>query len=122
MISAAAWIALLVAAGFAAPQAQAIARYSAVEASPERAAFRPAMPLDDCANSRRGEGLLGVTKGLRWDLHIYGEKASWECIPPETQAAYLAWAFPAHYPGCAARFAAGELGAFRRCWGGGRGR
>lgn len=132
MLAAAAWIAMLVGSGFGERQAAAIARFSAVESSPERGAFHLSMPLDPCAHSWRGEGLLGVTQRLRWELHEFAGAADLDhltfdvprgaCVSASMQAAYLAQAFPRHYPVCAAEFARGDLGAFKRCWGEGHSR
>lgn len=124
MITASAWSALLIAAGFGAAQADAIARYSTIEASPDRGPYHASMLLDECSYSRLGESLLGVTGGLRGELHRYagGLGNAWGyCVPAQLQAIFLAYAFPLHYPNCAARFARGDFGAFKVCWGEGRG-
>lgn len=103
-------IALLVAAGFAEPQARAITTYSASQAGEE---------LDPCATSRMGDGLFGLTQQLRRDLHR--EVGTRGCVPPVQQVAFIAHAFPEHYPNCAVRFAQGDLRAFSRCFGLGEG-
>ncbi len=103
-------IALLVAAGFAEPQARAITIYSASQAGEQ---------LDPCATSWMGDGLFGLTQQLRRDLHRnVGTRG---CVPPVQQVAFIARAFPEHYPNCAARFARGDLRAFARCFGLGQG-
>lgn len=110
---------MLLAAGYSPPQAQAILSYSWQESR-----------FDPCASSWRGEGLFGVSRTLRGELRRYSLSkrtqavagSRKDCIPAEVQVAYLAEAFPRHYPACAKRFAQGDLTAFRRCWGEGRGR
>lgn len=95
---------MLLAAGFAPPQARAVVAYSWGESR-----------LQPCANSVMGEGLFGVAGLMRRaahaDAHVVG------CIPVETQVAFMAREWPRLYPECSARFAAGDLGAFRWCWG-----
>jgi hypothetical protein len=103
-------VALLLAVGLAEPQARAIVVYSASQSGAE---------LDPCATSSLGDGLFGLTQGLRRDLHREAGTAG--CIAPELQVRFLAHAWPSHYPACAARFAAGDLRAFRRCFGLGEG-
>ena len=103
-------IALLLAAGFAEPQARAITVYSASQAGEQ---------LDPCATSWMGDGLFGLTRELRRDLHR--QAGTRGCVSPETQVNFVAHAFPAHYPNCAARFARGDLRAFSRCFGLGQG-
>lgn len=121
------------------PQAQAVLLYMEREAGVDRHNLISG-PLDPCAYSRLGEGLVGVTGNLRGELHRFAigqagasragseqsrssaHANSMSCIPAQVQIAYLAWAFPLHYPNCAARFAQGDLSALDRCWGKGRGR
>ena len=103
-------VALLLAAGFAEPQARAIVEYSATQAGEQ---------LDPCATSWMGDGLFGLTRELRRDLHR--EAGTHGCVSPEQQVNFAARAFPEHYPNCAARFSRGDLGAFSRCFGLGRG-
>jgi len=100
---------MLMAAGFGAPQSRAIVAYSFNESR-----------LDACASSWMGDGLFGVTRGLRRALHR--EAGTGGCVPAEIQVRFLAREFPLHYPRCAARFAAGALGDFAECWGKGIGR
>jgi hypothetical protein len=109
-MTAPALIALLIGAGFAQPQAQAIADYSQTQAGNE---------LDPCASSWMGDGLFGLTRILRRDLHR--EAGTQGCVPPMQQVAYVARVWPQYYPHCAAQFAAGDLRAFRRCFGLGEG-
>ncbi|HTW51727.1 MAG TPA: hypothetical protein VME45_07520 [Stellaceae bacterium] len=109
-MTAPALIALLIGAGFAQPQAEAIAAYSQTQAGPE---------IDPCASSWMGDGLFGLTRELRRDLHV--EAGTRGCVSPQEQVAYVARVWPQYYPHCAARFAAGDLRAFRRCFGLGEG-
>jgi hypothetical protein len=105
IMTAAALLSLLLATGlFGRPQAEAILAYSWGESR-----------FDPCARSRMGEGLIGVAGTLRRLLHR--EVGTAGCVSPEAQVAFLARHWPALYPECAARFDAGDLGAFRRCWG-----
>ncbi len=104
-------VALLLAAGFAEPQAHAITTYAHSQSGEQ---------LDPCATSWMGDGLFGVTRQLRRELHR--EAGTGGCVPPEQQVQFLARAWPEHYPQCSARFAAGDLAAFQRCWGLGFGR
>ena len=103
-------IALLVAAGFAEPQARAITIYLASQAGEQ---------LDPCATSWMGDGLFGLTQQLRRDLHRNAGTGG--CVSPVQQVAFIARAFPEHYPNCATRFAGGDLRAFSRCFGLGQG-
>ena len=122
---------MLAQAGFAEPQAHEIARYFA-RATNGPGAVAAETILDPCANSRLGEGLVDVTGTLRGELRRFATgfgmqsrapaHPSVSCVPAEVQIAFLAYAFPLHYPECAARFEAGDLSAFQRCWGEGRGR
>ena len=109
-MTAPALIALLVAAGFAPPQAQAIAVYTQSQAGEQ---------MDPCARSWMGDGLFGLTRQLRRDLHR--EAGTPGCVPPEQQVAFVARVWPQYYPHCAARFANGDLRAFARCFGLGEG-
>lgn len=109
-MTAPALIALLIGAGFAEPQAQAIATYTQSQAGED---------LDPCAKSWMGDGLFGLTRQLRRDLHR--EAGTNGCVPAERQVAYVARVWPQYYPNCAARFAAGDLRAFHRCFGLGEG-
>jgi len=107
-------IALLIAAGFAKPQAEAIAVYSQTQCAGPRE-----VELHPCATSLKGDGLFGLTQQLRYDLHRQaGTKG---CVRPELQVAFVVRAWRAHYPNCAKRFAAGDLHAFHRCFGLGQG-
>src|ERR1700751_2956414 len=99
-------IALLVAAGFAEPQAKAIAVYSSTQAGEQ---------LDHCATSWMGDGLFGLTQQLRRDLHR--EAGTKGCVPAAAQVSFVAHAWPEHYPNCSIRFAGGDLRAFARCFG-----
>jgi len=112
-MTAPALIALLIAAGFAQPQAQAIAVYSQSQAGLDPDT------MDPCARSWMGDGLFGLTQQLRRDLHR--EAGTNGCVPAEQQVAFVARVWPHYYPRCAARFAAGDLRAFRRCFGLGEG-
>jgi hypothetical protein len=103
-------IALLIGAGFAQPQAQAITVYSQTQSGDE---------LDPCATSWMGDGLFGLTQDLRRDLHH--EAGTRGCVSPEQQVQFVARVWPQYYPHCAERFAAGDLRAFRRCFGLGEG-
>jgi len=105
-MTAPALIALLIAVGFGEPQARAIADYSGTQSGPK---------LDACAKSPMGDGLFGLTRQLRRDLHR--EAGTQGCVAPDAQVAFIAQAWPRYYPHCAARFAAGDLHAFRRCFG-----
>lgn len=100
-------LSLLLNAGFAAPQAGAVLAYAAIESR-----------LDPCASSRLGDGLFGVTGDLRRTEHREAGAAG--CVAPEFQVGFMARQWPRRYPECARRFAAGDLAAFRRCWGKGR--
>jgi hypothetical protein len=111
-VTAAALTALLLTA-WPAPQAAEIHRYM-VDATGKQ--------LDHCARSRTGEGLVDATGALRRELHEFSGLPATTCVPAADQVRYLAVAFPRHYPKCALRFAAGDLAAFRRCWGWGRSR
>jgi hypothetical protein len=105
-MTAPALIALLIGMGFQQPQAQAIAEYSKSQAGEQ---------LDPCATSWMGDGLFGLTRQLRRQLHREAQTAG--CVAAATQVAFVARAWPEHYPTCAARFARGDLHAFRRCFG-----
>ena len=109
-MTAPALIALLIGAGFAQPQAEAITVYSKSQAGEQ---------IDPCARSWMGDGLFGLTRQLRRDLHR--EAGTQGCVPAVQQVAFVARAWPHYYPHCAARFAAGDLPAFRRCFGLGEG-
>jgi hypothetical protein len=115
-MTAPALIALLMAVGFGEPQAKAIADYSHSQANADQDGERR---FDPCATSWMGDGLFGLTRQLRRDLHI--EAGTNGCVPPEAQVAFIAHAWPQYYPHCAERFAAGDLRAFRRCFGLGEG-
>jgi hypothetical protein len=108
-MTAPALIALLIGAGFAQPQARAIAAYSQTQAGvyPE--------VMDPCATSWMGDGLFGLTQQLRRDLHR--EAGTRGCVSAQQQVAYVARVWPQYYPNCAARFAKGDLHAFARCFG-----
>jgi hypothetical protein len=112
-MTAPALIALLIGVGFTQPQAEAIAVYSHSQSGldPDE--------LDPCASSRLGDGLFGLTQQLRFDLHR--EAGTTGCVSAEEQVQFVARVWPEYYPHCAARFAAGDLQAFRRCFGLGRG-
>jgi hypothetical protein len=112
-MTAPALIALLIGAGFAQPQAEAIAVYSQTQAGLDQ------YQMDPCARSWMGDGLFGLTQQLRRDLHR--EAGTSGCVPPERQVQFVARVWPQYYPHCAARFAAGDLHAFRRCFGLGEG-
>jgi len=112
-MTAPALIALLIGAGFAQPQAQAIAVYSRSQSGLDRT------DMDPCASSWMGEGLFGLTQRLRYDLHR--EAGTPGCVPAAEQVSFVARAWPHYYPHCAARFAAGDLHAFERCFGRGEG-
>jgi hypothetical protein len=109
-MTAPALIALLIGVGFARPQAEAIAVYSNSQAGQQ---------LDPCASSRLGDGLFGLTRQLRRDLHR--EAGTGGCVSAEQQVRYVARVWPRYYPNCAARFASGDLRAFYRCFGLGEG-
>jgi len=109
-MTAPALIALLMAVGFGKPQAEAIAVYSHSQSGLE---------LDPCASSWMGDGLFGLTRQLRRDLHR--EAGTPGCVAPEQQVAFIARAWPQYYPRCAARFAGGDLRAFQKCFGLGEG-
>lgn len=108
-MTAPALIALLMGVGFGQPQAAAIAAYSQTQAGtyPDQ--------MDPCASSWMGDGLFGLTQRLRRDLHR--EAGTPGCVPATQQVSFVARVWPQYYPRCAARFAAGELHAFRRCFG-----
>jgi len=112
-MTAPALIALLVGAGFAEPQAQAITAYSLTQAGVDQE------EMDPCATSWMGDGLFGLTQQLRRDLHR--EAGTRGCVPAAEQVAYVARVWPEYYPNCAARFAKGDLRAFARCFGLGEG-
>lgn len=103
-------VALLLGVGFAHPQAEAITVYAQSQSGDQ---------LDPCARSWMGDGLFGVTQVLRRNMHK--EAGTRGCVSPVQQVQFLARAWPKHYPNCAVRFAGGDLRAFRRCWGLGRG-
>jgi len=109
-MTAPALIALLIGAGFQQPQAQAIVDYSSSQAGEQ---------LDPCATSWMGDGLFGLTRQLRSQLHH--EAGTQGCVAAATQVAFVARAWPQYYPNCAARFARGDLRAFARCFGLGEG-
>jgi len=113
-MTAPALIALLIGAGFAQPQARAIAAYSQTQA-----AGSEQEEMDPCATSWMGDGLFGLTRQLRRDLHR--EAGTNGCVRPEQQVAFVARVWPQYYPRCASRFAAGDLRAFARCFGLGEG-
>ena len=104
MIAAPALALMLMTAGFAPPQAQAIVHYAIGESR-----------LQVCAHSWRGEGLIGVAGVMRRKLHDYARMSG--CVPAPVQIAFLVREWPLSYPECSARFAAGDLRAFKRCWG-----
>src|SRR5580700_5063649 len=112
-MTAPALIALLIGAGFAQPQAEAIAIYSQTQAGSDQDT------VDPCATSWMGDGLFGLTRQLRRDLHR--EAGTYGCVSAEQQVQFVARVWPQYYPNCAARFAAGDLRAFRRCFGLGEG-
>jgi len=109
-VTAASLMALLVGVGFSQPQAEAITVYAHSQSGTQ---------LDPCARSWMGDGLFGVTRQLRRDMH--SEAGTHGCVSPAQQVRFLAHAWPEHYPHCAVRFAGGDLHAFRRCWGLGEG-
>jgi hypothetical protein len=113
-MTAPALIALLLGAGFAQPQAEAIAAYSKTQA-----AGAAESEMDPCATSWMGDGLFGLTQQLRRDLHR--EAGTRGCVSAQQQVAFVARVWPQYYPNCAARFASGDLRAFRRCFGLGEG-
>lgn len=125
MTTVAAAVALLVGVGYAPPQAAAIGHFMWRAAHLGRS-YSSAALIDPCARSALGEGLVDVTGILRGELHRFasdpdvGNRSLTSCVPAAVQIAWLAQAFPRHYPTCAARFAAGDLAAFDRCWGKGR--
>lgn len=95
------------------PQAAAVHAYMVQATGPK---------LDVCANTSTGEGLGDLTGKLRGELHRFARVPRNRCVPAELQVAFLAHAFPKHYPVCARKFTAGDLGALQRCWGEGRSR
>jgi hypothetical protein len=115
-MTAPALIALLIAAGFGQQQAAAIVDYSHSQSGIDQQGERQ---LDPCATSWMGDGLFGLTRQLRRDLHREAGTAG--CVPAAAQVGFIARAWPEYYPHCAARFAAGDLRAFRRCFGLGAG-
>jgi hypothetical protein len=116
-MTAPALIALLLAVGFAKPQAEAIEAYSYSQSGVDQDGERRL--LDPCATSWMGDGLFGLTQQLRRALHQ--EAGTQGCVAPEAQVAFVAHVWPQYYPRCAGRFAAGDLRAFRRCFGLGEG-
>ena len=127
-------IALAMQLGWAHPQAEAIAHYAWRATHLDRT-YSLDSPLDPCAKSVLGEGLVDATGTLRGELHRFattpGEPtrtprsqpiAPGSCVPAEVQLAFLKEAFARHYPACSAMFDAGDLGALQRCWGDGRSR
>jgi hypothetical protein len=103
-IGAAQLLALLLATGvFAPPQAGAIVDYAWGESR-----------LQPCAHSWSGKGLIGVAGTMRRRLRAAEGPG---CVSAERQIDFLAREWPRLYPACAARFAAGDLRAFKRCWG-----
>jgi hypothetical protein len=112
-MTAPALIALLIGVGFAQPQAKAIAVYSLSQAGLNQD------ELDPCATSWMGDGLFGLTRQLRRGLHR--EAGTQGCVPAVQQVQFVARVWREYYPHCAARFAAGDLRAFRRCFGLGEG-
>jgi hypothetical protein len=115
-MTAPALIALLIAVGFEPLQAAAIEDYSHSQSGVDEYGEER---LDPCAKSWMGDGLFGLTQQLRRDLHR--EAGTPGCVPPAAQVQFIAHAWPEHYPRCAARFAAGDLNAFQRCFGLGEG-
>jgi hypothetical protein len=115
-MTAPALIALLIAVGFGEQQATAIEAYSHSQAGVDQDGERR---LDPCASSWMGDGLFGLTRQLRRELHA--EAGTNGCVPAAAQVSFVAHAWPEYYPRCAARFAAGDLRAFRRCFGLGEG-
>jgi hypothetical protein len=109
-------IALLIAVGFGEQQAAAIEAYSHSQSGSDENGERL---LDPCAKSWMGDGLFGLTQELRRAMHA--EAGTPGCVPPQAQVAFIAHAWPEYYPHCAVRFAAGDLRAFRRCFGLGEG-
>ena len=112
-MTAPALIALLIGAGFAQPQAEAIAAYSLTQAGLDK------IRMDPCATSWMGDGLFGLTQQLRRDLHR--EAGTQGCVSAEQQVNFVAKVWPQYYPRCSARFAAGDLRAFHHCFGLGEG-
>lgn len=99
-------IGMLIATGiFRAPQANAVADYMQ-----RGSQFQP------CAHSWRGESLLDVAGPMRKRFHV---DLGPGCISVERQIAWLAVNWPKLYPECRAKFDAGDLTAFQRCWGDG---
>lgn len=115
-MTASALIALLVSVGFAEPQAHAIEHYAVSQAGYETDGEDI---LDPCAKSWMGDGLFGLTKDLRRSMHA--EAGTRGCVPPEEQVRFIAHAWPEYYPNCAAKFAAGNLRLFSKCFGLGEG-
>jgi hypothetical protein len=109
-MTAPALIALLIGVGFSEPQAKAITDYSSSQAGQQ---------LDPCATSWMGDGLFGLTQQLRRQMHR--EAGTPGCVPAAAQVNFIARAWREHYPNCAARFADGDLRAFRKCFGLGEG-
>ena len=95
---------MLMASGFGQPQAKEIVHYAIGESR-----------LQVCARSWMGEGLIGVAGKMRRKLHDYARMSG--CVPAQVQIAFLAHEWPQLYPACSAKFRAGDLPAFRRCWG-----
>ena len=88
---------------FGPAQANAVADYMTREAQ-----------LDPCAHSYMGESLLGVAGKMRLRFHT---ELGTGCISAARQIAWLAKTWPKIYPVCRAKFGAGDLAAFDRCWG-----
>jgi len=115
-MTAPALIALLVSVGFSEPQAQAIENYAVSQAGYQ---IDGEHILDPCAKSWMGDGLFGLTQELRRSMHA--EAGTKGCVSAEGQVQFLAHAWPEHYPNCAAKFDAGNLRVFKKCFGLGEG-
>jgi hypothetical protein len=88
---------------FGQAQANAVADYMARESD-----------FDACAKSYMGESLLGVAGEMRRMFH---RELGAGCIAAKRQIEWLAEKWPKIYPVCRAKFDAGDLRAFDRCWG-----
>jgi hypothetical protein len=110
-ISASALLALILATGiFAQPQAEAVVAFAAIN------------HYEPCEASWMGEGLFDVAGPNRKALHdeewpsAYGGVKG--CVSPERQVAFMV----RHWQDrpCRRIFDAGDLSAFKRCWGWGK--
>lgn len=101
-ITASALFGMLMAAGiFQPPQARAVVAFAAIN------------HYEPCAASWMGEGLFDVAGTLRRQMHT--ETGYRGCVPAGLQVAFMVRHWESR--SCRRIFDAGDLSAFRRCWG-----